>query len=158
MTARLLAAPNVIINSNSLCSLLFNTRAQGNSKMLERSKIVSGAFEIDRDEMMALADRIGGEGPWEVKCAVLARQMQVSFSRAKTLFYGTAKRIDSNEIETARKLARTAERKAQEAQRHAELLDLRARLARLEERLAIQDEEFHGPARDALRQSVGPVR
>lgn len=127
--------------------------------MSEGSKKLSIAIEIDREEMMALADKIGGKtGSWEERCGRLARALGCGFSRAKALMYGEARRIDSHEIAEARRIAAAVEERAEKARFNAEMLELHARLARLEALLAVQDEDFHRPTREVVRGQMGGVR
>lgn len=68
---------------------------------------------------------------------------QFTERRARSIWEGTARRIDAEESAAIR-LA-----KIEEARR--EQRELRERLSSLDAALAVLDEEFHGPAREAIR-------
>jgi hypothetical protein len=63
--------------------------------------------------------------------------------RARSIWEGTARRIDAEEA--------TVFQKAQIDEARREREELRARLSRLDAALAEVDEEFHGPTLEALR-------
>lgn len=80
-----------------------------------------------------------------------ARKLGITIRSAKAYWYGEREKIPSHHMDRARELA--GEPIVKEAKN--ELAALRQRIARLETALAIQDEDFTGPFRDALRQSSG---
>ena len=67
--------------------------------------------------------------------------------RARSIWEGTARRIDAEEA--------TAFQKAQIQEARREREELHARLSRLDEALAAIDQEFHGPTLEALRYQAG---
>jgi sirohydrochlorin ferrochelatase len=86
--------------------------------------------------------------------AKAARRVGFEYWRTHDLWYGRARRIDVAELEAVRARVRAKE----EAQANAEIAELRARLQRLESALAVADADFFGPAREALRGSMGGAR
>jgi hypothetical protein len=69
--------------------------------------------------------------------------------RARSIWEGTAKRIDAEEA--------AAFREAQIEETRREYRELQIRLASLEASLAVADAEFHGPQMDAYRGASNPV-
>lgn len=69
--------------------------------------------------------------------------------RARSIWEGTARRIDAEEA--------AAFQKAQIEEAKREQAELRARLARLDAALALIDEDFHGPQMAAHRAAAGRV-
>lgn len=103
---------------------------------------------LDRDEMTALLARIAGQsGSVEERMARVARKLGWNFRRVKSHWYGEARRIDAEEIRSAREAARRAE----EATANAEIAELRLRLARLEALLADSHPLAFSQAVDAIR-------
>lgn len=80
-----------------------------------------------------------------------ARKLGITSRTAKAYWYGERTNIPSRDMDLARSLA--GEPIVKEAKN--ELAALRQRIARLETAMAVQDEDFSGPFRDALRQSAG---
>lgn len=79
-----------------------------------------------------------------------ARRVGFGFERAKSLWYGEARRVDAEEMDTLRAVAA-----ARAARQEAEAIHDRQRLVELiaviEARLAQIDPDFHGEAVAALR-------
>ena len=113
---------------------------------------MNAAFALAQDEMRGLFEEIAGDrGSKPERIARVARALGWTFRRVKGHWYGDARRIDLIEMDAARDAAR---RLRDDAEIRADNQRLRSRLAILEARLSVGDEEFHGPARDALRQQM----
>ena len=67
--------------------------------------------------------------------------------RARSIWEGTARRIDAEEADVLKR--------AQIEEARREQRELRERLARLDTALAVADEDFHCEARAALREQMG---
>lgn len=81
-------------------------------------------------------------------------------SRIEDIWRREARRIDADEMDALR-IAAAAKRQALDAKgasTNAAISELQSRLARLEAMLAQIDPDFHGPTRDALRESLGGIR
>lgn len=93
-----------------------------------------------------------------VKSAIVraARRAGIGYERAKSFWYGEARRVDASEMDALRAVAAKRQHQAEEIARHEyrELLD---RIARLEARLLAADEDFHRTDVDALRSASGRV-
>lgn len=110
---------------------------------------------VDHDELSALLRKIAGpEGSVEERIARVARKLGWGFRRAKSHWYGDARRIEHHEIAAARDEARRRE----QASANAEIAELRVRLARLEAHLSVVDPHFHGPTREVVRSNLDGFR
>lgn len=103
--------------------------------MSQRSEILSERSEMSSvAEASTLIRRAAEPRPVgdSVKAAIrrAARRIGLSFTRAKDIWYGDARRIDAHEMDALRNLA--------------------ARYARIAETLRHQDEDFYGTQADAL--------
>lgn len=81
----------------------------------------------------------------------ISPRVQKNFTerRARSIWEGTAARIDAEEAH--------AIRQAEIAEASREYRELRCRLAKLETALAVADEEFFGPQMDAHRRASAPL-
>ena len=91
-----------------------------------------------------------------IKAAIVraARRAGIGYERAKSIWYGEARRIDAHEMDRLRAVAAERQAKREEAARN-EWNELADRIAAIEARLASIDEDFYRPARAALRASMG---
>ena len=101
----------------------------------------------DVQEMSGLLRELGGNpsGRSNVTREIerVARRLGLGFSRAKSLWYGEARRVDAHEMDRAR---------AEAAALRSAVADAESRLAALEASLTATDEDFHRPVLDRLRE------
>lgn len=109
-------------------------------------------------EMHALvheaADYGAPSGGWKERVQAAASALNLGWERAKSFYYGNARRVDAEEMDHARKAIRTI-REARSRQRE---LDHLAWLEREIARHRVSDEELRGPHIDALERVLRAAR
>jgi hypothetical protein len=105
------------------------------------------------EKLQELVSPIPRGEKWKVTIERAVRRSGLSFWRCFNIYYGKARRIDTEEraaIESA------LEKKRSEAERN-ELHELKLRLARLESRLATTDPDFHRGDIEMLGRAFAPA-
>lgn len=122
----------------------------------KRSGISDFSSEVSdsgsNEEAMRLLKLAGGhKRPGEgIKTAIATAALAAgfTFTRARDIWYGDAKRIDAKEMDALRRL--DAERRERQAAAHREKLGAIEQLAALRARLATRDQDFHKPDIQAI--------
>ena len=97
-----------------------------------------------------LIKQVAPSGSAKAQITAAARALSWSWSRAKAVWYGEARRIEAHEMDALRAAVRR--RELQEDRR--EFAELRARIARLEAAIAIADPSQDRQAPDEVQQGV----
>lgn len=110
---------------------------------------MSSAVEI-RILAHEAADRLAPSASWKERVTATARAFGLPWARAKSLYYGEARRVEAKEMDDARRAIKRL-REEERRRRHTEqLLWLRRQAARL----SAADPEFGSAHADALEHVI----